>query len=247
MSISLQSKVLLEPHIKSKIINYIIGSWNVDSNDLVINEFTVGDSSRRVDLTLIKKNLTFAFEVKSDADTLSRLSGQVEKYLAYFDKVIVVTAPKHTKNVLEKTPQNVSVWEINEKGFFIKRKGRIKKINSKNSILEMMTLTELKKIARDEMVSIDHSSRKKIEANLTKLPVTRLRTYALRFITIRYYSRSADFFEGIQNRASCPEDLDFFKMYKREKIDARESSVDSFIHALENIKETYNRTEHLSE
>jgi len=72
---------LLEPQIKALIINYLRSKNKLNQDTTVINEFTVDGYSRRVDLLVADKKHFIAFEVKSEADSLTRLEGQTQKYL----------------------------------------------------------------------------------------------------------------------------------------------------------------------
>lgn len=234
------NKQPLEPELKSIIINNLISKELLCPNSLIINEFTVGDFTRRVDLALIKSNRMFAVEVKSNADSLIRLQGQVSKYLDYFDKVIVATAPKHTSKALEVTPPNVAVWEIRGDKVIIKRKGRIKEINSKKELLEMMTIIELKKLNKKLNCSAPDQKRKSLELSLLKAPVSKLREGVFDFIQARYKSRNDKFFEKIDERLSTPDDLTYLSI-SRKNITRPETTnnIESFIHAIEQLQKSY--------
>jgi hypothetical protein len=229
----------LEPELKSNIINHLISKWGVSTHDLIINEFTVGDLSRRVDLALIKSNRLFAFEVKSDADSLVRLQGQVDKYLTYFDKVIVVTAPKHTRKALEKTPSHVAIWEISDGKISIKRTGRIKTINSKKELIEMMTAVELRKLARQLDIKTLNIRRKTLEAALMLAPCYKLRSSAISFVKSRYKLRNDKFFESIRDGYSTPEDLEHLKQSRKGVRTAEVISIEYFISALEKLASSH--------
>ncbi len=226
----------LETEIKSTVINHLVGSGHVCSGDIIINEFMVGDFSRRVDLALFKADRMFAFEVKSEADTLTRLEGQVEKYLTYFDKVIVVTAPKHTNKVLLGMPSDVAVWEVSNGNIHIKRKGRIRNIRTKNEFLKMMTALELKKFASRLNIKTSNKRRKTLETALIALPAFKLRAEAIKCIRLRYRERSECFFGNISKGVSTPEDIDHLKSYKRDIVSDNSPDIDSYIFALDEFK-----------
>lgn len=229
-------EISLESEIKSNVINYLIERWKLGSQDLIINEFTVGDFSRRVDLAFIKSSRLFAFEVKSNSDSLVRLEGQVSKYQEYFDKVIVVTAPRHTVKALELTPSNVAVWEISQGIITIKRKGRIKEVSSRKAFIEMMTAVELKKLSRSLQIPSPNVKRKTLERVLDNVAVSKLRSAAIDFIKGRYQSRHDSFFENLQTGMSTPDALEYLKLPKK---DFTPTDIDSFILALEELRQTF--------
>ncbi len=59
-------------------------------------------------MVISRNDELWAVEVKSEADSLSRLDGQVRAYLDCFDKVIVVSASKHVSHVLQMVPREVA-------------------------------------------------------------------------------------------------------------------------------------------
>ena len=73
----------------------------------IIEENTVGSS--RADIVMITDDILTGIEIKSDADTYVRLSGQVKDYDRYFDKNIVVVGTTHALHIEEHVP---SYWGI---------------------------------------------------------------------------------------------------------------------------------------
>lgn len=224
---------ILEPEIKSTLINYLVRKRVFESDDSIINEFTVGDFSRRVDLALVKKNTLLAFEVKSEADNLSRLEGQTNKYLEYFDKVIVVTAPKHTKKALDMTPDNVAVWEVLGESIIIKRRGKLNKYHSKSKLIELMTLTELVKLARNLNIKSHNNKRRVLVESLLAAPCYRLRENAIECLKKRYKSTNEAFTKETNSRLTTPLDLGLLRLKPYDNQKASPLNVSSFIEALE--------------
>ncbi|HDU5925795.1 TPA: sce7726 family protein, partial [Klebsiella aerogenes] len=101
-----------EKKLKRSVLEHLYKKGTLDEKTIVINELTIDSFSRRADLVVIKNGKMIAYEIKSDADSLNRLSGQMDKYLDYFDKVVVVTTSKHTPNILNSINEKIEVWEI---------------------------------------------------------------------------------------------------------------------------------------
>lgn len=228
----------LEPEIKANLINFLMKRGSLKSG-LVINEFTVGDFSRRVDLAVVQNNRLLAFEVKSDGDTLARLEGQVQKYLQYFDKVTVVTAPKHTSKALELTPSNVAVWEIVEDKITVKRRGKTFPITSKSCLIDMMTASELHKLSKSLVIHAENKRRKSLETALSKAPISKLRSEAIKSIKLRYKKRNDKFFSEVNTRQSTPKDLALLSL-RNADMKKTEHTLDSFIDSLEQLKLSIN-------
>jgi hypothetical protein len=119
----------MTPEIKIKLIllDQLISSGFLKEKDTIINELTLSKNKRRVDLAVIKNQITYAFEIKSSEDSLRRLDGQVEDLSNHFDKVIVVTTLKHIDKVINSYPKEIGVWLIDKDSLTKKCRGRINK------------------------------------------------------------------------------------------------------------------------
>ncbi len=72
---------------------------------LVIDELGLFHGDYRADIAVVNGHLA-GYEIKSDRDSLRRLDKQVTAYCSVFDRVSVVTEPKHVTGVSETVP----VW-----------------------------------------------------------------------------------------------------------------------------------------
>lgn len=226
---------ILEPQLKLMIINHLLERKIFTRGDTIINEFTIDGYTRRVDLALIKGNNFYAYEIKSSGDTLSRLNGQVTKYLEYFDKVTVVTSPKHTQKALDSTPKNVAIWEIDKDYIKVIRRGKKISTTDKYNFLRLMTAIELVKLARENKVIVPLHRRKVLEQNLIYLPMSIIRTYTLNFISKRYEKRNLHFFEYLQNASlSNTDELKLLRSKHNYEIKSSQvTSVSSLLKSLE--------------
>ncbi|WP_244665100.1 sce7726 family protein [Candidatus Symbiopectobacterium sp. 'North America'] len=125
----------LEKEIKKTVLNYLLNKSELNKNVTVINELTIDSFSRRLDLAVLTNKKIMAYEIKSDADSLYRLSSQLEKYRQYFDKTIVVTTPKHLDNILNLVSDDIKVWEVIEQKITIKKEEKLRELRVKLIIL----------------------------------------------------------------------------------------------------------------
>ncbi len=72
-----------------------------------LEELTIGKS--RADIVMVTRKGIYGVEIKSDADTYTRLSGQVLYYDKYFDYNIIIVGSKHAQHAHEHVP---SYWGI---------------------------------------------------------------------------------------------------------------------------------------
>ncbi len=70
---------------------------------LIVEEVCVRGGQSRVDLAVVNGRL-HGYEIKSQRDTLSRLTRQLEDYRAVFDELTVVIGLKHLTGVLGEIP-----------------------------------------------------------------------------------------------------------------------------------------------
>ena len=91
----------------------------------ILEEKTTGGA--RADVVMITPQLLYGIEIKSDADTYTRLNNQVKYYNCFFDRNIIVTGSSHAAHIKEHVPDwwGVITVELDENGevdFYIMRK-----------------------------------------------------------------------------------------------------------------------------
>ena len=204
MNISKNTQVRqLEPQMKAQLLEYLKKKSYIADNDGVISEFTVDKYARRADLVIIKDNESIAFEIKSEADSLIRLNDQTEKYLQFFDKVILVTTEKHYKKSLEILTINVGIWLICKEKIKIIRKGQKNVIKDKSKILGMMTIRELRVSARKNNYTGDNKNKNEIIKHLMGIKYEKLRHELFNHIKKRYKLTSKAFWtNSLENKVS---------------------------------------------
>lgn len=226
---------ILEPELKRIVINYLLKKEVLQIDSTLINEYVIDKYSRRVDLALIKSKKLFAYEIKSSSDTLLRLQGQVSTYLQYFDKVTVITSPKHTQKALLSTPANVAIWEVNDESVKVIRAGKIKMISDKYNFLKLMPVTELAKLARENNIFVNLKRRNVLEQNLLYLPTALIRERALNYLSERYKKSNQRFFSNLnKSQVTNTEDLKLLRAdLNIESNKLKSTNINNLIKVLE--------------
>ncbi|EPU3407631.1 sce7726 family protein [Vibrio vulnificus] len=87
-----------EKQITCRLIDYLEEVYDFD---FIAREVPFSGGVRRADIVAASKNnrSTYAFEIKSDSDTLARLDGQLQDYRGTFNYVYVVTTDKYLSAV----------------------------------------------------------------------------------------------------------------------------------------------------
>lgn len=146
----------------------------------IIEEKMMGQS--RADVIMVIASALVGLEIKSDADTYTRLESQVKDYDKYFDYNIVVVGSSHAMHVEEHVPDHwgiITVDEIDEKpDFYFLRRPTLNKKMKLNRKLELLWRPELSMILdKFNMPAYKNESklfvRKKI-IEWTKLPLTKV-------------------------------------------------------------------------
>ncbi|EHD19592.1 MULTISPECIES: sce7726 family protein [Brenneria] len=211
-----------EKEIKKTVLNYLLNKSELNKDVTVINELTIDSFSRRLDLAVLTNKRIVAYEIKSDADSLYRLSGQLEKYRQYFDKIIVVTTPKHLDNILNLVSDNIEVWEVVEQKITIKKRGKASKVESKANYLDLLRVQDMRKLASAFNIPLGKGGKKEIKNiitdNLNKISYEKLKSFVIDIMSQRFKLTSTNFLENINvgNKVTV-NDLDFLSPYSKIK------------------------------
>ena len=73
-------------------------------NTLVVDELGLKHGKCRADIAVINGHLD-GFEIKSDRDTLSRLSDQISVYNLVFDHATLIVGPRHIEEAKTQVPE----------------------------------------------------------------------------------------------------------------------------------------------
>lgn len=101
-----QMNAMLRDHDIRPALRRLVQELEADSPDcVVIEELGLNKGAVRVDVAVVN-GIMHAYEIKSDADSLRRLTKQVEYYGRCFDRVSLVLGQKH----LELAEKAVPLW-----------------------------------------------------------------------------------------------------------------------------------------
>jgi len=231
---------LLEADIKSLTITELSKRGFLDSSSLLMNELTVGNFDRRVDLAFTNKDRLIAIEIKSEADSLQRLEGQIETYAQYFDKVIVVVAPKFVSKLKCSTPSWLGIWEISNDGLRVHRKGRYRNKVSKSNLIDFLDVVDLKKLSNKFKIKCGNT-RYSLEENISNLPQRELRRAVLASLERKFRDVTERFFDGFSKDQKNGQDLKLLSRFIAQKelaLEKRKSNryfwanLDSYLESL---------------
>lgn len=156
---------------------------NHSKGTIIVPELYYGPNrARRADLVLINGRL-HAYEIKSEIDTLKRLSGQLCDYDAYFDKVTIVCAKNYTSKVVAEAASHVGILEMStgSDGIIFRqiRSGRIVEVKDKSALLCHLRVDELRILLRNNSIHRLPIYRAELVDAAKKLPLNIIRKYVL--------------------------------------------------------------------
>jgi hypothetical protein len=93
-----------DPEIRAALRRRLELAHASDPRSVVIDEFGVFHGHRRADLVAVNGALD-GYEIKSDADTLERLSSQATMFSKVFDTMTLVCAPRHRTAARRRIPR----------------------------------------------------------------------------------------------------------------------------------------------
>lgn len=187
------SRVKAETRLKAAVVDRLIAGNHVDPDAVLISEMSIANWTRRADVVLANGHL-WAFEIKSEADSLQRLAGQIDDFGRYFERLTIVVAAKFEERVAHMLPQGVGLWVVGGDGKIIER-ARAKTCRlTKEASITLMTATELRRLlACNGVREIEAAPRAVLERAAFDLPASDLSAAARDAVKRRFRSRHRDF------------------------------------------------------
>jgi hypothetical protein len=111
MSFSFVKKHITDCDIRRAIRVTLIPDIVGDSGGRIVEEMTICSGGARVDLAVINGNL-HGFEIKSEADTLVRLAGQITAYNQVFDTMTIICGAKHLDAITTIIPEWWGIYSV---------------------------------------------------------------------------------------------------------------------------------------
>lgn len=138
--------------IRKPLIEKLIAQ-NEGHDYRIIPEMAICDGKSRVDIAVANGKLC-GYEIKSDADTLERLSSQQNYYDKTFDKMYIVVGQKYEDIIGEHIPDWWGIYiayydKNNSISFKEKKRGRLNKKICSESLLELLWREELEQFLKN--------------------------------------------------------------------------------------------------
>lgn len=188
--------------LKIELINWLLKK---ESNIIIGNEVRFSSKLRRADLLMIKKNKTFAFEIKSDRDDFRDIKLQLEDYIQTFDYTILVITPKFRKIIGDISQMNIGIYLIEKNSIHIlKKPPKINHLN-KDNLLYFFSKQNLIHLINKPNLSKKSIYDLRLLAN--KKSLKEIRKQAISILTERYNILFSLFNYDTKNNVISKDDL----------------------------------------
>jgi len=175
-------------YIKTRVIKWLIdGNLSFDiSQDAIGAEVLFSANRRRVDLLILSQEF-HALEIKGYYDDPRKLEGQLDDYHKTFDKVSVITTPKHLNRIYKIIKPYTGLILFDGETFKVKRLrlAKQRKRLDKYSLLMFLRKNELNSLSK--VKNSDSLSTDEIRKLITgKLTISEIRKVAYSSLRKRY-------------------------------------------------------------
>lgn len=134
-----------EAQVKAATLSLVRQAAGRRQKPTVTAEFSLGDSGVRADLAIFDDEL-IGLEIKTEKDTLRRLSSQMAAYSRYFHRAVAIVAPCHLHNLNGEQLQGASLWTYDSRGVLTElHRGRVNEVYT-TTLEGVLTKAERRKL-----------------------------------------------------------------------------------------------------
>ena len=104
---------MTDSSIRSAFHQSILKSAHDDPSTIVLDELSLKHGENRADIAVLNGKIV-GYEIKTERDTLTRLSSQVAAYSEVFDRAYVISGKKHLDKINALIPNWWGIYEIQQ-------------------------------------------------------------------------------------------------------------------------------------
>jgi len=151
-----QRKIVRDIDIRLALLKKLENDYKNDSNTRILQEFGLREGISRIDIAIVNGSL-IGYEIKSEADTLERLSYQQQIYSEIFDRMVIIISQSHKQKIFTLIPSWWEIWlaneSVNEITFHVLRKGKDNDYVNPYSIAQCLWRNEAMEILKNHGLS----------------------------------------------------------------------------------------------
>lgn len=195
-----------EGDIKAAVLQHIRAVAPARARPIVTAEFTLGSNPVRADLAILGDEF-IGIEIKSDGDSLRRLTHQIAAYNECFERTILVVANRHLRHLRSEAIEAAAVWSFDLLGNLTEvRPARVVKATNVAAFVDMMTADERRRYLGGQ----------RNEGPLRIAPEDARRAFFSVFAE-RYGETSKGFWKATSRRRIRPNDLPMLSRFSEKR------------------------------
>ncbi|MDK1081190.1 MAG: sce7726 family protein [Anaerolineae bacterium] len=180
-----------DPQIRNAFHKTVLKKHHSKSTTLVVDELGLEHGKCRADIAIINGQL-IGYEIKSDVDSLNRLSSQVNIYNAVFDKASLILTERHLDEAIYIIPDWWGIILVNETDKNILKFNQVRSPH-KNTKFNNYSIVQLLWRAEAQEVLIGLGTKgarlREKRSNLYRYIVDMIDSQELRFIVREYLKK----------------------------------------------------------
>lgn len=194
----LLSDTLLQNYSGEEIHKYNLFEQQLNKRNMV-GAFEMNVNNSRVDFLTIN-GYTTSYEIKSELDTLSKVSKQMTDYMLAFEYNYLVVDERHVEKAFGLLPKNCGLWSYKDGAYYKLKTAKLsEKINPK---------VQLKLLSKKELLNIYPQENGRIEKILATNPADGINRKFKKILKSRYKKRWEFLVSNKKN--ILPIDISFF-------------------------------------
>lgn len=207
-----------ENDIKAAVLTRVRRECRGRGLPVISSEFSLNGTGIRADLAILD-GCFYGVEIKSEADTLKRLPSQMEGYARYFDRTVLVVAPKHLRGLRDINLQGAEVWRQEVLCDWQQHAHGEQRRICGHWLLQLLTVEEERRVTRAlELLPADASAETIDAARRSEFEAAFRR---------RYMSTSANFWQAVRGRSIRAEDLALLSRFHADRERARTAAAEA--------------------
>ena len=212
-----ENRCSFEAVAKAALLNFLREQELLGDDAVIVSELELPSVGRRADLVLIGEN-PVAIEIKTAADSLTRLPDQMGTFCRAFPAAYAAVATRHLKKTISIVPKECGIIELRQRHSALElRIHRSPKPFVRTSSFEQASLLpvrELAKTLRTLGIKASSGARRAELADLVSAVEPRvLSPLIASYLRMKYAASSNDFIVKTKGRSIRPEDLAFLRLW----------------------------------
>lgn len=169
----------------------VLKSAHEDPASFVVDELGLKNGEVRADIAVINGKMV-GYEIKTDKDTLLRLSPQILAYNEVFDKAYIISGEKHLDKVRSLVPEWWGIYIIKPTGpdkckFVCIRRGKLNRNKDAFGITQLLWKEEVKEIV--ESITNNYVKTRLTKYDLYDILVSNLDTNKITQLASKYLKK----------------------------------------------------------